>query len=434
MSSLEDRSADPAAVAAMLELDDTATSRRARIRRWAWLGGGALAAVLLAYMLFGGGESGLTYTTLPTRIGDLTVTVTATGTLQPTNQVDVGSELSGTIRSVAVDYNDAVRVGQVLAKLDTTRLDAQVLQSKAALDAAKAKLGQAKATVVEAESQLARLVHVREISGGKVPSQQELDAANAIALRAHSEVASARAAIAQAQATLDTQTTDLGKAEIRSPIDGIVLVRAAEPGQTVAASLQAPILFTLAQDLTRMELHVSVDEADVGQVSEGQEAAFSVDAWPDRTFSARVAQVRFGATTTESVGVVTYETILEVDNSERLLRPGMTATAEITVEKIAQALLVPNAALRFKPPANAAAPTGGLLRALIPGRPGAMGRRPHADGAGSTHEERVYMLDDGEPREITIITGSTDGAWTEVTPGALEPDTLLITDAVAAKS
>jgi HlyD family secretion protein len=295
-------------------------------------------------------------------------------------------------------------------------------------------LVQAQATVIEAESQLARLVHVREISGGKVPSQQELDTANAVTLRARSEVASARAAIAQAKATLDAQQTDLGKAAIRSPVDGIVLLRAAEPGQTVAASLQAPILFTLAQDLTRMELHVSVDEADVGQVKEGQEATFSVDAWPDRSFSARVAQVRFGATATEGVGVVTYETVLEVDNAEHLLRPGMTATAEITVKQIDAALLVPNAALRFTPAATESAPSGGLLRALIPGR-GMAARRPSNASDARTRQERVYVLDGGEPRALEIAIGATDGTWTEVTvtEAPLEPGAELIVDAVVPK-
>ncbi len=430
MSSPEDRSSDPADVAAVLELDGDEASRRKRVRRRAIAAVAAGTLAVLSAMVFGRGGDETRYATQPARIGDLTVSVTATGTLQPTTQVDVGSELSGTIRSVFVDYNDPVSVGQVLAKLDTTRLEAQVLQSRASLDSARARLAEAQATVVEAESQLARLTHVREISGGKVPSQQELDTANAVALRARSEVASARAAIAQAQATLDTQTTDLAKAEIRSPIDGIVLLRAAEPGQTVAASLQAPILFTLAQDLTRMDLHVSVDEADVGQVKEGQAATFTVDAWPDRTFSARVGQVRFGSTTTEGVGVVTYETILEVDNAERLLRPGMTATAEITVQEVARALLVPNAALRFKPPAAAPAPSGGLLRALIPGRPGGMARRARDADGKSAHRERVYVLRDGAPQERAVTTGATDGAFTVVASGDLEPGTELVTDAV----
>lgn len=433
MSGLDESATEVSAIAKLLGLDGGAATVAARTRRRLLLGGGVALVLALAFLLLSPESDGVRYTTTPARRGPIIVQVTATGTLQPTIQVDVGSELSGTIRSVDVDFNDAVTVGQVLARLDTTRLDAQVLQSQAAVDSTQAKLVQAQATVAEAESQLARLLHVREISGGKVPSQQELDTANAVTLRARSEVASARAAIAQAKATLDTQATDLGKAAIRSPVDGIVLLRAAEPGQTVAASLQAPILFTLAQDLTHMELHVSVDEADVGQVKEGQEATFSVDAWPDRSFSARVAQVRFGATATEGVGVVTYETILEVDNTERLLRPGMTATAEITVKQIDDALLVPNAALRFTPAVTASAPSGGLLRALIPGR-GAAARRPRDDGAPHAREERVFVLDAGVAKALELAIGATDGTWSEVTRGELEPGTELVVDAVVPKS
>ncbi|MEX2206890.1 MAG: efflux RND transporter periplasmic adaptor subunit [Myxococcota bacterium] len=433
MSGLDEASSEALAIAKLLGLGDGASSSRTRQRRRALLAGGAALVIAIAFFALSPGDDGLRYTTAPALRGDITVKVTATGTLQPTVQVDVGSELSGTIRSVDVDFNDKVGVGQVLARLDTTRLDAQVLQSKAVVESAEAKLVQAQATVAEAESQLARLLHVREISGGKVPSQQELDTANAVALRARSEVASSRAAIAQAKATLDAQETDLGKAAIRSPVDGIVLLRAAEPGQTVAASLQAPILFTLAQDLTRMELHVSVDEADVGQVKEGQEATFSVDAWPDRSFSARVAQVRFGATATEGVGVVTYETVLEVDNAEHLLRPGMTATAEITVNRIDDALLVPNAALRFTPPVTASTPSGGLLRALVPGRRGPQ-RRARSERNGQAREERVYVLDGGETEPIELAIGATDGSFSEVTRGELEPGTELVVDAVVPKS
>jgi len=431
MSTLDEASVESPEVAKTLGLGDGAAGRAARLRRRVGLGAAALLVLALAFFFFRSRDPGVVYTTVPARRGDITVAVTATGTLHPTVQVDVGSELSGTIRSVEVDFNDAVTVGQVLARLDTTRLEAQVLQSKAVVDSAQAKLVQAQATVVEAESQLARLVHVRETSGGKVPSQQELDTANAVTLRARSEVASSRALIAQAKATLDAQQTDLSKASIRSPVDGIVLTRSAEPGQTVAASLQAPVLFTLAQDLTRMELHVSVDEADVGQVSEGQEASFSVDAWPDHRFSARVAQVRFGASSVE--GVVTYETILEVDNAERLLRPGMTATAEIIVKSVAQAVLVPNAALRFAPAASDAAPSGGLLRALIPFRP-PPARRSSGEGSAHARAQRVFVLENGAPKALEVTLGATDGTSTEVTSGAIEPGTEVVVDAVVPKS
>ncbi len=433
MSGLQpESSSDTSAIAKLLGLDADPATRAAKLRqRWIALAVGALVLAIASAALWPDADR-VRYTTEPARRGPITVAVTATGTLQPTIQVDVGSELSGTIRSVDVDFNDRVSVGQVLARLDTTRLDAQVLQSKAAVEAAEARLVQAQATATEAESQLARLLHVREISGGKVPSQQEIDAGNAVAQRARAEVASARAAIAQARATLDAQETDLAKTAIRSPVDGTVLLRAAEPGQTVAASLQAPILFTLAQDLTRMELHVSVDEADVGQVAEGQQASFSVDAWPDRSFSARVAKVHVGATATEGVGVVTYETVLEVDNADGRLRPGMTATAEITVKQIDDALLVPNAALRFSPPVTAAAPSGGLLRALIPGR-GPQRRGRASNGTPRAREERVYVLERGEAQARELAIGASDGTWSEVTAGELEPGAELVIDAQVPK-
>jgi len=388
--------------------------------------GAVLVVALLALALSGDGD-GVTYKTENTRRGDMTVIVTATGTLQPTNQVDVGSELSGTIRTVSVDFNDVVTVGQELAKLDTSKLDSSVLQSRAGLESAKAKVAQSQASLAEAESQIARLERVRELSGGKVPSQADIDTASAEVLRARADVASSKAAVTQAQATLDGQLTDLSKASIRSPINGIVLVRAVEPGATVAASLQAPVLFTLAEDLTRMELLVSVDEADVGQVTEGQSAAFTVDAWPERRFDAKVQQVRFGAQTLD--GVVTYQTVLEVDNGERVLRPGMTATAEITVKQLTNALLVPNSALRFVPPARAEKPQGGILSALLPRR---FGPPPRKDQA-SAKQAKVWVLKKGVPEAVELTTGSSDGTWTEVRAGDIAPDTPLVTESVAVK-
>ncbi len=378
--------------------------------------GAALALAALLLWAMSGGDDDVRYATERVRRGELVVTVSATGALQPTNQVDVGSELSGMVRSVEADFNDHVKVGQVLARLDTTRLEAQVLQTQAALEAARARVIEARASEAEASSQLARLLRVRELSGGKVPSEQEYAAAEAAAARARAGSASARAAVAQAGATLDAQRTDLGKAEIRSPIAGVVLLRTIEPGQTVAASLQAPVLFTLAEDLARMELGVSVDEADVGLVREGQTGTFTVDAWRERSFSARVRQVRFGAQTLE--GVVTYTTVLDVDNAELLLRPGMTATAEITVRRAAAALLVPNAALRFAPPEHAASARGGLLRALLPG-PRRFGSRPGAahDGSGP----RVWRANGARLEAISLEIGATDGTWTEVLAGELEP-------------
>ncbi|NVM22247.1 MAG: efflux RND transporter periplasmic adaptor subunit, partial [Desulfobacterales bacterium] len=251
------------------------------------------------------------YKTLEVQRGNLTITVTATGTLEPTNQVDVGSELSGIIKTVEVDYNDSVKTGQVLARLDTDKLEAQVLKSKAALESARAKVLQAQATVKEMREQIARLKRVWELSDGKVPSQHDLDAAEAALERANADEASAGAQVTEAKATLQANETDLSKAVIHSPINGIVLLRNVEPGQTVAASFQAPVLFTLAEDLSKMELHVDIDEADVGQVKPEQDATFTVDAYPDLRFPARIFRVYYAPQVVQDV--VTYKALLTID-------------------------------------------------------------------------------------------------------------------------
>nr|MBC8362448.1 efflux RND transporter periplasmic adaptor subunit [Candidatus Desulfatibia profunda] len=303
-----------------LGIDESSDSGRRIKRRAAWTATLVLAVLAGIIWFSKNGKETTEYKTQSAQRGDLVVKVSATGNLQPTNQVDVSSELSGIIRSVEVDYNDHVKMGQVLAKLDTAKLNAKVSQSRAILESSRSKVLQAGATVGEKKSDLGRLKKVQELSNGKVPSQSDLDAAEAALARAYADEASTRALVSEAQATLEENETDLKKALIRSPINGIVLSRNVEPGQTVAASLQAPVLFTLAEDLTRMELHVDVDEADVGLVKDGQEATFTVDAYPNRTFPARITQVRFGVKT--SGGVVTYETVLRVDNSDMLLRPG----------------------------------------------------------------------------------------------------------------
>jgi len=376
-----------------------------------------------------GSEAAVRYETETPHRGELVVNVTATGTLQPTNQVDVGSELSGLVRDVNVDFNDVVKKGQVIARLDPTRLEAQVSQSQAALDAALARVAQAKASRLEAAAQLARLERVREMSGGKVPSATELDAARAVAERARAEVASMEAATGQARATLSTQRTDLAKTAIRSPIDGIVLKRTVEPGQTVAASLQAPVLFTLAEDLTHMELLVSVDEADVAAVAEKQRAKFTVDAWPGDRFDAEVTQVRFGADALE--GVVTYGVLLRVENAGRRLRPGMTATAEIEVKRVADALLVPNAALRFAPPEKSAEEEHSLLGALFARGPAP---KPKPNGRDErAREQRVYRLRGDELEAVDVTVGATDGMLTEIVAGKLSPKDALAVGVATAK-
>lgn len=401
----------------------------ARTRPWLiWGLVGILLFSGLLYWKFGRSQNRITYQTQELQQGNLTVSVSATGTLQPTNQVDVGCETSGTIKSVAVDYNQRVTRGQVLALIDTARLEAQVRQTVASVEAARAKELQTRATVGETRAQLARLREVQKASNGRVPSRTDLDSAKAALERAVADDANAKAAVAQAEATLEAQRIDLAKAAIRSPINGIVLKRAVEPGQTVAASFQTPVLFTLAEDLTQMELHVDVDEADVGKVQGSQTATFTVSAYPDRSFPARVTQVRFGSKTVS--GVVTYETVLKVVNKELLLRPGMTGTATITVQQANNVLLVPNTALRFTPTETTLAPAqqgGSLLSKLLPHPP-----RP-ATGPPATSDNRqahVWVLQDDTLHKVAVTTGATNGIMTEVSATSLKPGMRVVVDMV----
>jgi len=397
-----------------------------------------LAAVILVLLMAAAGtvlwmkkdgNGAVKFRTQPSQRGNLTVLVGASGNLEPINQVDVGSELSGIVRSVDVDFNDQVEKGQVLAKLDTDKLDAKVLQSRANLAAAEAGVVRSRAAVREALAAWNKMKKANELSGGEVPSRNDLDGAQWAYRKALAEENSARAQVDQVRATLDADETDLKKAFIRSPIRGIVLNRTVEPGQTVAASLQAPVLFTLAEDLTRMELHVDVDEADVGRVAEGQEATFTVDAYPERTFPARITQVRYSSQTTG--GVVTYETILAVDNSGLLLRPGMTASADIVVQNIEKAVLVPNGALRFTPSAAVLGKTaqkssrgGGLVGSLFPRPP--RQEKTSLDDKEASSGARVWVLKDGTLSPLTVRTGGTDGTLTEITAGDVQPGMELV--------
>ncbi|MCB1928418.1 MAG: efflux RND transporter periplasmic adaptor subunit [Rhodocyclaceae bacterium] len=363
------------------------------------------------------------YLTTPLERGTLEVRVSATGTLQPTNQVDVGSELSGTVQAVLVDDNSRVARGQELARLDVSRLDDQIRTAQAALQSARAGVLEAKATRDEAGANLARLRKVHELSGGKVPSAAELDTAAAGLERARSGLAAAEAGVAQAQAALSTNRTNRAKASIRSPIDGIVLSRQVEPGQTVAASLQAPVLFTLAEDLAKMDLEVKVDEADVGQVREGQSAEFTVDAYPGRRYPAQIRRVAYGATTTDNV--VSYVTVLTLDNADLSLRPGMTATAEILVDRRQDVWLVPNAALRFTPPRAVGESAGGLVGSLLPRPPRTPKQVREVNRDGDLRS--LWILRNGQAEAIEVRVGATNGRQTEVSGEALAAGTAVVT-------
>ncbi len=347
--------------------------------------------------------------------GRLAVTVTATGTLQPTNKADIGSELSGTVAKVLVDVNDRVRRGQVLAELDTAKLTDQVARSSANLQVTQAKVRQVEATRTDARASLARLQEVARLSGGKVPSQAELATAEATLARAEADLASANASVTDARAALSVDETNLRKASIRSPIDGVVLARSVDPGNAVAASLQAVTLFTLAEDLKQMKLQVNVDEADVGRVALGQKAQFTVSAYANRPYPATVTRVNFGSTIKDNV--VTYVAELQVKNDDLTLRPGMTATAVITSAERNDVLLVPNAALLFSPASGGAASGGGIVSQLLPRLP-SQGQKRAGGRAGDA--KQVWVLQEGQPVAIAVTPGATDGRFTEVSSEGLK--------------
>lgn len=407
-------------------------------RPWLW------AAVVLVLLAAGGlwwwlagraADAVPSYTTVPVTRGDITLTVTANGTVQPTRSINIGSELSGTVLKVNVDVNDRIKRGQVLVVLDTAKLRDQILRSQAALAAARSKLAQTGATIAEARAALGRLEEVARLSGGKVPSMAELDAGRAALARAVADNGSAQAGISDAQAALSTDQINLSKASITAPADGVVLTRAVDPGNAVAASLQAVTLFTVAEDLARLRLWVYVDEADVGSVKVGQAATFTVSAYPSRPFPARITRVGFGSTITDNV--VTYLTYLDVDNADLSLRPGMTATATIVATERKNVLLVPNAALRYAPTKAPPAVNKGIAGGIQLGPPRTESRRKGAaDNASTAGARQVWVLaGDGKgstgkgttPVAVAVVPGISDGRMTEIVGGDLQAGMQVIT-------
>lgn len=404
----------------------------------ALLGGGAWYALARG----NGAEEKPEYVTEPVKTGRIALVVTAAGNLAPTNQIVIGSELSGTVTEVYVDTNDPVKKSQPLAKLDTSKLNQQTERSRAALLAAKARVSQAEATLSESKAALARQEELHDLSGGKTPSRATMETSRATVTRAEADLESAQASVAGAEAEVKAYERDMEKAIIRSPVDGVVLVRSIEVGQTVAASFTAPTLFTIAEDLKKMELLVSVSEADIGRVAEGQTATFSVDAWPTRSYTAKVKKVAFGSannqtaggsnnnSTAASTGVVTYSTELVVANDDLSLRPGMTATVDIAIVDKPGIPVIPNAALRFDPEAAAAVGKPDdtkrtIVQSLTPGGRRWRGNSAPKPGSKST-EPHVWVLKNGEPVETPITPGITDGRVTELAGGDLAEGTPVI--------
>jgi HlyD family secretion protein len=362
-----------------------------------------LISLALAALACGGGEEGSQrYVTEQADRGEIAATVTATGTVQPVTKVQVGTYVSGPIREILVDFNSPVTKGQLVAKIDPAPFEVKVRQ-------ADANLANARALVEKARADL-RLKHLtvernRSLRGRDLISQDELDTSESNDAQAVAQLALAESGVKQAQAALEEARISLSYTEIRSPVDGVVVSRAVDVGQTVAASFQTPTLFEIAQDLTKMQVNANVSESDIGGLREQQTATFAVDAYPGRSFEGRVVQVRNAPLTV--LTVVTYDVIIEVDNRDLALKPGMTATVAITTARREDALRVPLRALRFRPESDGeAAPAPAAVGAGKPGQ----------DGAG------VYVVDgDGELRRVELRTGLRDERWAEVVEGDLAP-------------
>lgn len=372
-------------------------------------------AFVLFIFFFKDDKHSVAYNTTSPLKEDLVVKVSATGNLEPTNSVDVGIEVSGTILEIYVDYNDVVKKGQVLAKLDTTKLLSQVNSTKAALSVANANLLESKIEVKNTTRELKRVQNLFKATDGNYPSTKEMDSASIAYEKSKANYSALLAQKAQAIALLETNEENLRKAIVVSPIDGVVLSRAIEVGQSLVATMEIPTLFTLAEDLTKMEVIVSVDEADVGQVRQGQAVTFSVDAYADKTFKGIIKQVRKNSVEVDNV--VTYETVVSVDNSDLLLLPGMTVSADITTQLVENALLVPNAALRFSPPTRTKKSTS--IRFFGP-------PTTKAKTDLSENTKRVWVLKDDRPVRVPIELGESDGINSIILKGDISLDDKII--------
>jgi HlyD family secretion protein len=433
----------------------------------------ALVAGVVAFLLvkkpWAKGEDPITFSTVTVSKGSIAAQVTANGTLSAVGTVQVGAQVSGRVVELHADFNDQVKKGQVIAKLDEQVLRAQIDSSSASLALAAANVNKAQVAVMDAERQMKRQKSLQEqqlVAGATVESAEvAYDTARAA-------LTAARASQAQAAAQLAQAKLNQSYATIYSPTDGIVLSRAVDVGQTVAASLQAPTLFTIAEDLARMQIDTAVAEGDVGRLTEGMKATFTVDAFPGRQFNGVVRQVRNAPTTTQ--GVVTYDAVIDVDNSDKALRPGMTANVTFVLAQVADAIKIPNSALRFKPTREqiqaVMAQFGGGMRGGRGGddgsggsggrrnREGRQGRDggsggPGGEGSGGRarspmdaataasgggprrdfgDKKPVFKLVDGRPRMVLVKPGLTDGSSTQMVEGDLQPGDQLVTEIIGA--
>lgn len=415
-----------------------------------------ITTVVLAMTVFKNGkEEGALYKKETIKKGTVEALVVTTGTLNPVTIVDVGSQVSGKIQNLYVDFNSLVKKGQILVELDPELFETRVQQNKANYNSTVASLEKSKVTLENTEKRYDR---TKGLFAKELVSIEEMDSAEVSFFNAQADLKSAEARLEQAQSQLDTSQVDLTYTIIRSPIDGVVINRNINIGQTVAASLQAPVLFQIANDLAKMQVECSVDEADIGRVKEGQKVRFSVDAFPDDEFEGIVSQVRYSPVVQQNV--VTYTTIVEVDNPELKLMPGMTATISMITGEARNVLLIPNSALRFTPELDAEE-----MRALYQemftgmggGREDAPSKKPaNSEGGERTERQRpsggmsgmmgqggrggsqssrrmqipptVWFEDEnGKLKMIMIRTGVTDNTNTEIISGDITEGQEIIT-------
>ena len=397
---------------------------RSHERRRKWTLWGAILLLALAgigiWQWFDQAPAKIVYTTEAAATHDLTIKVSATGTLQPLTQVDVSSELSGVVRSVSVEENQEVKKGDVLAVLDKARIQAQIEGAKASVQAAQAQVEQAATTLADTNRTLER---TKQLAAKGMAATQALDTATADRDRAAAALSVAKANVAVAEANEKLQETDLAKSTIYAPIDGVVLTRSVDPGQTVASSFSAPVLFVIAQDLKSMQLEAAIDEADIGKVAKGQTGHFTVDAFPGQDFDAKISDIAYASVTTDNV--VTYQAKLDVDNSKLLLRPGMTAAVDIITRQANGVLTVPNAAFRYSPPTPETGSSRGFsLRDLF--MPRFRRHRDRAEPPAAADGTRaLYMLRDDRPHKVMVKPGDTDGEFTEILSGLKEGDKVI---------
>ena len=365
-------------------------------------------AIVLFFIFNGNNKSNkIEYITKKVTQGDLSVVVSTTGNLNPTNSVEIGIEVSGTLKEIFVDFNDEVKAGQILAKIDTVKLQSQVDSSTAALAIAVANQKESQVLLNNKKTLYDRTLNMYKNSGGKYPSKNELDDTRFSYEAAIESLEAAKAKVLQAQSNLKTDKQNLEKASVKSSIDGIVLNREVEVGQTLAATMSAPKLFTIAKDLTHMDLIVSIDEADVADIKKDLPVTFTVDAYPNKVFNGKVKQVRLNPVDTN--GVVTYETVVSVDNEDLLLKPGMTATAKIITKESKNKLLIPNGALRFKPKMQEQKNGGVNLVGPNMNRPANVAR-----DLSKKELSPIFILENNQPKRVMVKVLDSDGKLTSI--------------------